>query len=72
MVLPGRLNSQMCDIYVLQIHLQAVSSQADVQVELIIPADRLLIILAGVGLGLLFLVIVTVVMWKVRLHSNTK
>lgn len=50
---------------VLLIHLQVLSQQAEVQVEFLIPADRLLIISAGVGLGLLFLIIITVIMWKV-------
>lgn len=69
-IFPGRLNSQIHDSYVLQIHLQAY--QAEVQTEFMIPPDRWLIISAGVGLGLLLLIIITVVMWKARLRFNTK
>lgn len=68
MVFPGRLNSQGLDICVLQIHFQALSQQAEVQAEFMIPPDQLLIISAGAGLGLLLLIIITVVMWKVRLR----
>uniref|UniRef100_A0A1A7WS47 Integrin, alpha L (Antigen CD11A (p180), lymphocyte function-associated antigen 1, alpha polypeptide) n=2 Tax=Iconisemion striatum TaxID=60296 RepID=A0A1A7WS47_9TELE len=36
----------------------------NVRVEFIIPPDKLLIILTGAGLGLLLLIILTVIMWK--------
>ncbi|XP_056891585.1 integrin alpha-D isoform X1 [Takifugu flavidus] len=43
---------------------KAVSQQAEVRVELMVPPDQVVIIVTGASLGLLLLIIITVVMWK--------
>uniref|UniRef100_A0A7N6B9M9 VWFA domain-containing protein n=1 Tax=Anabas testudineus TaxID=64144 RepID=A0A7N6B9M9_ANATE len=44
----------------------------EIQVEFIIPVDQQLIVLTGVVLGLLFLIILTVIMWKMGCFKRRK
>uniref|UniRef100_A0A3Q3IWD3 VWFA domain-containing protein n=1 Tax=Monopterus albus TaxID=43700 RepID=A0A3Q3IWD3_MONAL len=46
--------------------------QVEVRVEFIIPADELLIILTGAGIGLLLLIIITVIMIKLGCFKRKK
>lgn len=50
----------------------SVCQQTEIQVEFIIPVDQQLIVLTGVVLGLLFLIILTVIMWKVRVDFQIR
>lgn len=49
-----------------------MSQQAEVRVELMVPPDRVVIIVTGASLGLLLLILITVVMCKVRLSLQVK